>query len=254
MDKQYYKEYYRSEREHWFFRGRADIIMKHISQIVDNRQSEGELRILNVGVATGRTSELLAAFGKVKSVEFDEDCYNFTKENVEGIDLIQGSILELPFEADSFDLVCAFDVIEHVEDDQLAVNEMKRVCNSDGTVVITVPAFMSLWSNHDVVNHHFRRYKLNQINNLFDDTSKFVYRTYFNFWLFPLAYGFRKLNNLLKLGKKVNAESTGSDIALTKGNSFSSAILYRLFSSEKAFVTNRIRLPFGVSILASWKK
>lgn len=254
MDKAYYKEYYTSEREHWFFRGRADIIMAHIRAIVSDIEKERSepLRILNIGVATGRTSELLNEFGTVKSVEFDEECYNFTKEHVPELDLERGSILDLQYESNSFDLVCAFDVIEHVEDDQLAVIEMKRVCRKAGAVVLTVPAFMSLWSKHDEVNHHFRRYRLNEIVKLFKSPDQIIQASYFNFWLFPIAFIFRKLNNLLGLSER--GEDTGSDLAISDGSPFVSNIMYRIFTSERHILKRGINLPFGVSILASWKK
>lgn len=252
MDKAYYREYYKSEREHWFFRGRADIIMTHIEAISKDIAIEDKpLKILNIGVATGRTSELLDTFGSVKSVEFDEDCFNFTKENVPGIDLVQGSILDLQFEEGSFDLVCAFDVIEHVEDDQLAIIEMKRVCRPGGAVVVSVPAFMSLWSQHDVVNHHYRRYRLNELRKLFKNDNGIIYSSYFNFWLFPLAFIFRKLNNLFKLSD--SGEDTGSDLAISEGGTFTSSLFYKIFSSETFFTRRLISLPFGVSILASYK-
>jgi len=253
MDKEYYKEYYRSEREHWFFRGRADILMTHVKDLVSTIPASGEgLKILNIGVATGRTSELLNEFGTVKSVEFDDDCFAFTKENVPNIDLEQGSILDLQYEDNSYDLVCAFDVVEHVEDDQLAVIEMKRVCKEGGAVMLSVPAFMSLWSHHDVVNHHFRRYKVSEIKKLFKDDSAIIYASYFNFWLFPMAYIFRKLNNLFQISK--SEENTGSDLAISEGSEWSSNIFYRIFSSEKYFTKRKVNLPFGVSILASWRK
>lgn len=254
MDKQYYKEYYKSEREHWFFRGRADIIMAHIESLVSeiNNGTDRELKILNIGVATGRTSQLLNNYGVVKSVEFDQDCYDFTKNNVEGLDLEMGSILDLQYENNSYDIVCAFDVIEHVEDDQLAVNEMQRVCKDGGAVVLTVPAFMSLWSKHDEVNHHFRRYRLPEITKLFSEKQKIVLASYFNFWLFPVAYIFRKLNNLFAISER--GEDTGSDLQISEGSPFTSKIFYNIFSSELFFVKRRMRLPFGVSIIASWKK
>jgi len=92
---------------------------------------------------------MLEKFGDVTSIEYDEDCCQFLNE-VLHIPALQGSITELEFEDNSFDLVCAFDVIEHVEDDSKAASEMLRVCKKDGLVFATVPAFMLLWSEHDV--------------------------------------------------------------------------------------------------------
>ena len=163
MDKNYYKEYYHLEREHWWFQARGKILLKHLKCVF---QGQPNIRILNIGAATGRSSELLMQLGDVTSVEFDTDCYEFSRDFVK-IPIVQGSILDLAFSDDTFDLVCAFDVIEHVEDDTLAVSEMRRVCKPGGVMCVTVPAFMFLWSEHDVVNHHFRRYTSPILRGLF---------------------------------------------------------------------------------------
>ncbi len=247
MDSLYYKEYFRLEREHWWFRARAEILMDLVRKV---SQEKRKLKILNVGVATGRTSELLEQFGTVKSVEYDKACFEFVRENLD-IDIINGSILELPFEDNSFDWVCAFDVIEHVDDDKKAVEEMQRVCKPGGHVFVTVPAFMSLWSKHDEVNHHFRRYKMDNLSVLFQG-GLFQYKSYFNFWLFPPIYLFRRIRKWFP--EKGNEENSGSDFEAMKGNGFINSLLYFVFKTEMFFTGKKIGLPFGVSLLSIWRK
>ena len=246
MDKTYYKDYFHLERNHWFFLGRAKIIMGFLNKISNSKKN---LKILNVGVATGRTSELLEELGQVKSVEFDIDCYEFVKETLD-IDIIQGSILELPFKDNSFDLVCAFDVIEHVEDDQTAMNELLRVCKSAGNVCITVPAFMFLWSDHDVINHHFRRYTEKQLTKLVPSKQKIIFTSYFNFFLFPIILLIRFISNLFKSKNK----PVESSFAIGPKNKFLDKILFTIFQSEIFFINRNFRLPFGVSIITGIQK
>ena len=164
MDINYYKEYATLERQHWWFKVRGKIISRLISASIQNKENK-PLTILNIGAATGKTSELLSKFGKVTSLEYDQDCCNYANEQF-NLTIIHGSILDLPFKDEEFDLVCAFDVIEHVEDDLSGVHEMKRVCKRDGQIVLTVPAYLFLWSHHDIVNHHFRRYTLKSLKDL----------------------------------------------------------------------------------------
>lgn len=247
MDKSYYVEYYTLERKHWWFIVRGKIIMDRIRKSVPTDQP---LKILNVGVATGRSTELLSQLGEVTSLEYDKDCCEFTSERM-GIEIINGSVLELPFEDNSFDLVCAFDVIEHIEDDQLGVSEMKRVCKSGGHVCVTVPAFMSLWSHHDVVNHHFRRYVMQPMKDLFDGNGQTIYRTYFNSLLFPPIWFFRKLS---RLSSQENREGAGSDFSVSNVNSLGNKIAGVIFEIERAFLNMGIKFPAGVSILYLWKK
>jgi len=247
MDSQYYIEYYDLERNNWWFTARLEIIRTHVKKLVKNRR---DLNILNIGIATGATSIMLEEFGKVKSIEYDQTCYEFVRQKL-NIDIEQGSILELRFDNDSYDLVCAFDVIEHVENDRLAANEMKRVCKPGGFVFVTVPAFQSLWSRHDEVNHHFRRYKLKQLENLFMPGGFTVFRSYFNTILFIPVYIVRSMANLFPgLFKR---DGSGSDHSLfTLG--FLNTVLHWIFLSENMLLRFKISMPFGVSAMLSWRK
>lgn len=255
MKQEYYRHYYHAERNHWFFLARNKIIMDYIRQLLGGGKGGEPLKILNVGVATGYTSVLLKEFGEITSIEYEESAYAFVMEHVEDIGLRLGSILELPFEDNSFDLVCAFDVVEHVMEDKLAVAELKRVCKNDAHVVITVPAFMSLWSNHDEINHHIKRYRQGEILKLFNDPDNIEFSGYFNFWLFPLVWIFRKLNNLLSASNGIyeNGE-VRSDLAVMSKPGMVSKLFYKIFASEGRRILKGKAFPFGVSILTSWKK
>ena len=253
MQQDYYKEYYDLERQHWWFVARERIISNYIKKLINDKNlNKRDLKILNVGCGTGRSSQYLSKFGHVVSIEYDKFCCEFASEKT-GLEIINGSITELPFKDNTFDLVCAFDVIEHVEDDQLAVNEMNRVTKEKGVVFITVPAFMSLWGHHDVVNHHFRRYRLEQLEYLFNkvNNGEKIFSSYFNFFLFLPIYIFRNISNLLKLGE--DRSGSGSDF-----EGFRPGILNSFFKSimlfESNFINKNIKLPFGISILYTWKK
>lgn len=253
MQHDYYKEYYELERNHWWFVAREEILSNYIEQLIKQEKlPSADLKILNVGCGPGRSSEYLSKFGKVTSIEYDKFCCEFASEKT-GLEIINGSITELPFSDNSFDLVCAFDVIEHVEADQLAVNELKRVTKNESLILITVPAFMSLWSHHDVINHHFKRYKIKEVNQLFDSTNNGnkVFDTYFNSFLFLPIYFFRKVSNLLKLGQK--RKGSGSDFEAFKPGILNT-ILYKVMSFESRFINRKKKFPFGVSILYNWKK
>jgi SAM-dependent methyltransferase len=250
MDKNYFKRYYTLEREHWWFSARAGILMSHIRRVFANRT---DLKILNIGVATGYSSQLLQQFGTVTSIEFDEECYEFTRDVVK-IPIQQGSILELDFPDNTFDLVCAFDVIEHVEDDRLATSEMRRVAKLGGVMFVAVPALMYLWSEHDVVNHHFRRYSSKILRGLFEEHDAPVFHSYFNFWLFfPIAI-IRLFSRLFTKKHLAKPEDTLSDFDNFKNGGVVNTILKNVFLSENIFLKRFITFPIGVSLLSSWRK
>lgn len=254
MNQDYYKNYYHLERNHWWFVVRLEILKQELQKIAVVEKNS-KRKILNIGIATGKTSQMLAQFGEVTSLEYDGVCAEFVRQKL-AIEVIEGSILELPFEANSFDWVCAFDVIEHVEDDKKAISEMNRVCKTKGKICITVPAFQSLWSHHDEINHHFKRYKMNEIKNLFDLQSKKVNnnysfkilrKTYFNSFLFIPIWLFRKLNFLIP--QRFIRKGAGSDFEIYKSNRFLDSILKGIFLIEKKLFQKNISFPFGVSLL-----
>jgi SAM-dependent methyltransferase len=264
LNQDYYKNYYHLERNHWWFVVRLEILKQELQKIAileknENNFETNKRRILNIGIATGKTSEMLAEFGEVTSVEYDAVCAEFVRKKL-NIEVIEGSILELPFEVNSFDWVCAFDVVEHVEDDKKAISEMNRVCRNKGKICITVPAFQSLWSHHDEVNQHFKRYKMNEIINLFDLQSEKSYsklsdkysfkvlrKTYFNSFLFIPIWFFRRIISLFP--QKNIRKGSGSDFEIYKSNSFLDSILKGIFLTEKKLFRKNISFPFGVSLL-----
>jgi len=244
MDKGYYKYYFELERSHWWFLARNKIICNEIHKIA--ARSAKPLNILNVGVATGSTSELLSQFGKVTSIEYDQDCIDFVATKI-SLPIQKGDILALDFEDNTFDLVCALDVVEHVEQDQIAAKELIRVCKKEGNVLITVPAFQSLWGDHDVINHHFKRYRKSEMVKIFSQQVELNYATYFNFWLFLPIWIVRNLP--FKLDRK----TSGSDFDLTPFK-WMNKVFYAILSSETFFTNLRISLPFGVSTMGIWTK
>ncbi len=244
MDKAYYLEYYTLERNHWWFRARLNIIELLIGSL-----TTGNKKILNVGAATGATSIMLQKYGDVTSLEYDKDCCEFTSSKT-GLEIINGSITELPFENNTFDFVCAFDVIEHVEDHQKAAQELIRTCKPGGYIFCTVPAYQFLWSKHDEVNQHFRRYRLRDFSNLFQGISH-IYKGYFNFFLFPMIAILRLSDKILKLNSI--RKDAGSDFSIIKNTTLNS-LFFKIMNAEIFFIKKRISLPFGVSILFSAQK
>lgn len=244
MDRHFLDGYRRLELEHWWFRVRSGILTDVMDVMHDGKSP---LRILNVGAATGRSTEILQPYGKVDSVEYDEPSFRFCTE-VLGLDVIRASITELPYPDDCFDAVCSFDVVEHVEDHFKAVSELVRVCRPGGFVFITVPAFMSLWSDHDRVNHHFRRYVKGGLSALFaPHEGRTVRSTYFNSLLFPPIWLVRRLQRFRPGGLKAEPDS---DFAQ---NPVTDRVFGTVFGMERRLLRH-LDFPFGVSLMMVWRK
>lgn len=248
MQTEYYKEYYTLERTNWWFLARKKILQDQVAKLF---AGAGKIRILNVGAALGASSIMLQEFGEVVSLEYNEECCDFVNQQL-GLGFIQGSITALPFSDNEFDLVCAFDVVEHVQEDQLALSELHRVCKPGGYTFTTVPTFKMLWSEHDVINEHVRRYTMRNYLALFDrKICSIHFKSYFNFFLFPFVFTFRILSSMLK-GKdqKKAPRSDNSKIS----NGFISKILYRIFWTETFFLKKGLKFPVGISLMVISKK
>ncbi|PZR25932.1 MAG: hypothetical protein DI538_26915 [Azospira oryzae] len=244
MRAEYISAYYTLERENWWFLARAVILRDQLKRQYTGRN---DLRILNIGAAFGASTVMLQEFGTVVSVEYNPECFAFLRAQLK-LDVVQASITDLPFPDADFDLVCAFDVVEHVADHEAAVQEMFRVCRTGGQVFATVPAFQWLWSPHDVLNEHHRRYNKKQFLSLFGSMS-ILFHSYFNFFLFPPTALFR----LLFSGKTKSEQLAVSDNQRFSGP-FLSRWLYRIFRSETQWLRKGRRFPFGVSIMVMASK
>lgn len=253
MDASYYHDYAKLERSHWWFKARNGIIYQFVKDTIKPNQRK-PIKILNVGCGTGRTTELLSQLGEVTSIEYDHETAEFAAEST-GLSVEQGDVKSLKFKNEEFDLVCAFDVIEHVDDDVLAVEEMYRVLKKDGKLIITVPACPFLWSEHDEINHHFRRYTKSSLETTFSNSSfnscEFI--SYFNFFLFPLVAGYRLISHIIRK-KDENKYGAAKDFKFGGKSGWSSDVFERILGSEYFLLKKGLPFPVGVSLIAKLKK
>ena len=147
-------------------------------------------------------------------------------------------------------MVCAFDVVEHVEDDAAAMKEMERVCKPEGIICVTVPAFKMLWGDHDIVNGHYRRYTKNSLLSLGKGFNYFKNAEvrYFNSLLFLPILASRKTAGLFSTDQR----KIQSDFTYYKNPGVINGFLKRVFNTE-AGLFRFIHFPFGVSLVAVWK-
>jgi SAM-dependent methyltransferase len=199
-----------------------------------------------VGSGTGGMLELLSGFGEVEAIEGSEEAIALCRERYgERIPIHQGQLPEAIPADRRFDLIAAFDVIEHLDDPVAALQAMRAALTGQGRVMITVPAFQFLWSEHDEVNHHRRRYTRAMLVDQFEDAGLTLeYASYFNSTLFAPIAALRLAQKFLP---RRNAAAPQSDFA--EAPALLNAALAGLFGAERHLVT-RLPLPFGVSLLA----
>jgi SAM-dependent methyltransferase len=148
-----YREQFEVEERHWWFLSRRAVVRSLLSRA----GLPPEPRILDAGCGTGANLIEYERLGHATGVDVFPEAIALCRER--GLDnVLEAPVEELPFDAGSFDVLFATDVIEHLDDDVLALRELRRVAAAGARLVLTVPAYGWLWSDHDVSVHHRRRY------------------------------------------------------------------------------------------------
>ena len=241
MDIAEYKKMANYERKYWWHIGRNHIVKRQL-EIVSERLAKKNLKILNIGCGTGGTVPTLSEFGEVYNVDTEPLALELLKESGNyNVQLVDG--IELPYEENFFDVIVALDVLEHIDAENAALKEWRRVLKTGGESIIMVPAYSWLWSQHDEALHHFRRYSRSHLAtalHLADFTI--LKKSYAVSFSLPLVIGFRLLSKLSK--KESNTESSYVDLPDP---------INRLFSSILKLEGNLLpymNFIFGSSVLA----
>jgi SAM-dependent methyltransferase len=230
------------ESSHWWFVARRRIVLRMLRRELDEPPPAG-LRLLDVGCGAGGMLGHLARFGSAIGVDPSPDAVAYSAAR--GADVRLGTLPDgLPFGADDrFDVITLLDVLEHVDDDDASLRTLRRLLAPAGLLVMTVPAFPFLWSGHDVVNEHRRRYTRPQLRQRLV-TAGFDVRTlsYFNTALFPPIAAVRLLRRLSR------GADEGGDLGVVPAPL--NAVLGSVFAAER-HVLPHVSLPFGVSLIAT---
>jgi SAM-dependent methyltransferase len=226
-----------ADERHWWYRGRRRVLRAELDRLA----LPARARLLDAGCGSGRTLDDLAGRGQVSGVDASPEAVALARRRGHR-DVRVADVASLPFADATFDLVTCLDVIEHTPDDRATLAELRRVTRPSGVLVVTVPAYQALWSWHDVVNRHFRRY---------DSTSlcvaaraagwHVVADTHFNSVLLAPAAAIR-------LAQRRRRAHPRSDLDLTPAAL--DGILELPLRLEARLVRVGVRLPAGLSLLA----
>ena len=180
------------EDRHAWFAGRTRAILKLLDAEVGPAQPGDQRRVLDIGSGAGNMAHHLAHYGRVVGLDYHPRPLAVAHRR--GLSVCQGLGNELPFATGSFDLVALLDTIEHIPDEFGVLREVVRVLKPGGKVLITVPAFMWLWSYNDEINDHQRRYTAPELRQKLEVSGLRVTRlSYNNFFLFPPIAAIRLL-------------------------------------------------------------
>jgi 2-polyprenyl-3-methyl-5-hydroxy-6-metoxy-1,4-benzoquinol methylase len=244
MDPGYERQLLAAEEEHYWFRVRRRIIR----DLLGSLPLAHEPRLLDAGTGGGRTLEDLARFGTVTGLEPSEQAHS--KAERRGVGTVALAPLErMPFEPGSFDVVTCLDVIEHVEDDVAGFAALRAVSAPGAFMIVTVPAYPWLWSQHDRVNHHHRRYDRSSLLSATASAGWQPLRTsYFNSVLLPAAMAYRLLERA-----GVQRLSGTSTKVLTETPAWLNRALELPLLLEAALLRRGVDIPAGLSLLGLFR-
>lgn len=249
MEPAFYETYYHHENSHWWFRWRYELV----SELIQSLNPGPDFRILDAGCGTGQMLKHLATHGLAVGIDSSPEAIQFAASR-DAQHLVLGSIFDLPFEPGSFDCVLSLDVIEHVDDDRELVRHLYSVVKPGGHMIVTVPAFQVLWSEHDEVNWHKRRYRARQLDTLLRETGLEIERlTYCNTALFLPILAARKLKNLKNRLRSNRRDDELPESDLRQLPHPINESLLRVMQAERRLMRRR-DFPFGVSLLAIARK
>ncbi|MGQ0506088.1 MAG: class I SAM-dependent DNA methyltransferase [Myxococcaceae bacterium] len=240
MEPSLYAAHARLEDNHWWFNGRRAVVREVLEQRLGGDAQKR--RILDVGCGTGGMLGMLRTFGEVEGIDSSDEALRYARQRMgDAVPLGKGQLPDGIPAGQRYDLITAFDVIEHISDAVESLRAIRKALKPGGALVCTVPAYQFLWSAHDDANHHQRRYDAGLLRaHLAASGFKVQYLSYFNALLFPPIAAVRLLH-------KVLPEKGGEELDET--TPWINAVLTVLFSSERHLL-KRTTLPFGVSLIA----
>lgn len=245
------------EDRHWWFASRTRVILAYLDRYVGPGRDR---RVLDIGCGAANMAHHLAHYGHVVGVDTNPRPLEVARQR--GMEAYQAAADALPFEDGEFGLVAMLDTVEHVPAQDAAFDECRRVLWSPGEglaggrLLVTVPAFMFLWSKNDVLNMHQRRYSRPELKAKLEEHGFRVLRiSYNNFFVFPLAAALI----LLRRGRaepelaSPHFDEDAYQVEMEPAPPLLNAFLTWVGKLETALL-RRVNLPFGTSIIAIAEK
>jgi len=235
-----------ADERHWWYRGRRRVIRAEL----DRMELPVGAAILDAGCGSGRTMQELAAYGTVSGIELSDDAAEIARARGVG-EVVIGRLEELPWPPEHFDLTTCLDVLEHTPDDRATLAELRRVSRPGGHLLLTVPAYPWLWSIHDEVNHHYRRYTRAMLRAAARDSGWAIegMSSFNSLLLLPAAVVRLSRRWRARRRRRENPAAAYTD-ELSIGPSWLNGVLEWPLALEARWLRRGGTLPAGLSLLA----
>lgn len=252
FDKTYFEKLYQVEDRHFWFKARQAIVASLCKQIITDLPKG--YHVMEIGCGTGhllKTLENTCQGGIVFGLDLFWEGLAFAQQRTSA-SLVQGQAEKMPFTEGQFDMVCIFDVLEHLENDEDVLRSIRLILKKSGKLMMTVPAERGLWSTTDLISHHQRRYELTDLKVKLERSGFTIdYMSEFMQALHPLAKLRRKAPILLETMSaeedRISRKAFRQELAIIP---ILNELAYRILSREVRQIKNRKRIKRGTSIIA----
>jgi SAM-dependent methyltransferase len=244
MEHEHVKRYYELGQSYWWLVGKYRIIADTVQRYFTPPLAGRAPRILDLGCGPGNLLDYLKIHGDTFGSDFSQDALRFCAGRGFAR-LFRADFHSLPLREESFDLITCIDVLEHLKDDREAIRELVRILRPDGILVVSVPAFMFLWGDHDTIYGHHRRYTAREMRERLEGAGLRMHKlSYFEpLFVLPLM-AYRKLKKLIGSGGGLEQRDDFRKLPAPIN-----AALCQLIAAER-FPLRYLNFPFGVTLLA----
>lgn len=248
MEREAFKLFATLERDHWWFRGRRGLYLPLLEHVLRRAGRAEALDVLDVGCGVGGFLGPLGRFGAVLGTERDEESVRWCRAR----GLARTCVAEcdaLPVPLESHDVVCLWDVVEHVDDDVAVLREARRVLRPGGHVALSVPAYQFLYAHNDRVAHHKRRYTRGRLVGAlraagFEVAAASYVNTVLSLGIVPAVLALKAKQSLFPPGPQDASNNLSVRIPRPLNE-----LLAWVFASER-HVLRHVPAPFGHSVFA----
>jgi len=242
MDLKDYKKNIKKDDLHFWYKARLIFIEHLLNKYI--KKPNNDLKILDIGCGTGTEIKVLQKFGKITALDVNKQALVIAQKT--GCEIIYANLEQDKLPSGKFDVVCAFDILEHLEKDVETLQKIYQSLQKNSLLVLTVPAFPFLFGPHDIALSHKRRYSKKELIKKIKDAN-FEIKTigYWNSFLFPIEALFRIIKIVLNKTKKQKTNFQTENKTPIK---ILNLLFFYLLNIDNIFFKKNIKFPFGITL------
>lgn len=243
-----YEDLYIKEQDYWWHVGKRAIVYSLLDRYLPKGKTKEERRALDLGCGAGLNLDHLAEYAQPVGTDFSEEALRFCLARGHKM-LCKADAAHLPFGDREFNIITALDVVEHLDDDLVALTELKRTMRRGGLLIVSVPAYPALWSYWDDILGHRRRYTVPAMRRVVEQAGLRVRKaSYSNTAILAPTVAVRVLKSVRQQAAGRSGDGSDPETDFMPVPSIVNQALIKYYEWEASTLARR-KLPFGLSVV-----